>query len=118
MEVPDATEFIDRLTLLARGRQLYPWLAGVGWSKTDVARVKNGHIPGSEKLAMLARSEPVSLTWLLTGQGAPYVTGAAGVAEIPAPRIRTGPRAELVERIDELPDAAVKSLLAVAKLIR
>ena len=104
---------------VARGRTLTPWLATYGWSKTDVARVRKGHIPGWEKLVPVAEREGVSLSWLVSSIGPQFVGQGGWIArEEPQDPIRKGPRAELVGIIDALPDDAVKSLLEVAKRIK
>lgn len=114
----DGSAFLIRLEEVARGRVLTTWLRDFGWSATDVNRVRGGHVPGPDKLIPLAVRENVSLTWLLTGVGPAYVGQGGWIAFEPdrAP-IRAGNRADLVTRIDALPEAAVDALLRLVKLI-
>src|SRR3546814_19233302 len=39
----------------------------------DVDRIRNGHVPKVDKLIPLVTEERVNLSWLLTGEGAPYL---------------------------------------------
>ncbi|TKA91793.1 hypothetical protein FAZ79_00365 [Guyparkeria sp. SB14A] len=65
--------FIDRLTRVADGRKLYPWLMEMGLSSATVARMRKNKIPGPEHLTVICRAENVSLSWLLEGKGVPYM---------------------------------------------
>lgn len=74
MQLPRGEEtFKQRLLNVAAGRKLTPWLMSLGWTRTDVARVNRGHIPGPDKLALLADKENVNLSWLLAGKGEPWI---------------------------------------------
>lgn len=116
----ESGEFLIRLKQLARGRPLTPWLVGCGWSKVDVSNVIHGHIPGHLKLTALALREDVSLTWLLTGKGPPYVGQGGWVAAepTPLPPPRRGLRGELVSRVDALSDDSVRALVRTARLLK
>lgn len=51
----------------------HPWAARFGWDRGVTHRVFNGkQLPSPEALIQLATAERVNLTWLLTGDGAPY----------------------------------------------
>lgn len=119
MQDPESSEFLVRLREISRGRALTPWLATYGWSHSDVSKVIRGHIPGHLKLSALAAGENLSLTWLLNGVGPRYVGEGGWIAAEPAqlPPPRKGLRAELVARVDALPDHAIDPLLRIVRLM-
>lgn len=66
--------FVDRLNVILGGRKPHPWASALGWQKTLVHRIFNGkQLPSPDYLASLAAAERVNLTWLLTGEGTPYL---------------------------------------------
>lgn len=67
------SSFLERLKLLSAGRTFNAWFKQIGWAPGDITRINQGGLPGAEKLSLLATIENVSLTWLLTGEGTPYV---------------------------------------------
>lgn len=69
--------FIDRLMSVLGDRKLYPWGMALGFSSATLARLKRGNSPKGETLAMIARAENASVSWLLTGQGPPYLVHRA-----------------------------------------
>ena len=106
--------FLVRLEYLAHGRDLRKWLFSLGWNRGDIDRIRNeGHIPGAAKLAALARAEKISLTWLLTGQGEPFIAG--GALKLREPPARYG---KLLAELDELDPAAIEQLLRLARLLK
>lgn len=61
------------MRLLAGNIKPNPWASRFGWDRGLISRVFAGkQLPGPEALAQLATAERVNLTWLLTGEGAPY----------------------------------------------
>lgn len=73
--------FIDRLSFLAGGTKPHPWGTRLGWDRGLISRTFTGkQLPGPEALAQLATIERVNLTWLLTGEGAPYAVEAPPLA--------------------------------------
>lgn len=69
----DVSEFMARLTHVLGERKPYPWGAEVGLSRGAIHRMLQGDLPDPARLVPMARIEGLSLTWLLTGQGTPYV---------------------------------------------
>lgn len=66
-------DFVDRMVLLTEGKKPNPWASRFGWNRGLISLVFNGkQLPGPEALASLAQAERVNLSWLLTGEGAPY----------------------------------------------
>lgn len=59
--------------MLASGRTFNAWFKEIGWRPGDITRLNEGGLPGAEKLALLAQVENVNTSWLLTGEGAPYL---------------------------------------------
>lgn len=69
----DVDAYIARLSRVLDGRKPYPWAAANGLSRGTIGRMLKGALPDPETLIPALRSEGLSLTWLLTGQGTPYV---------------------------------------------
>jgi len=65
--------FLDRINFILQGRKITPWAKSIGLSNGDVSRIKDGKIPGPEKLVPICRTENISLNWLLEGVGEPYM---------------------------------------------
>ncbi|MER2527430.1 MAG: hypothetical protein ABTR07_05835 [Candidatus Competibacter denitrificans] len=66
--------FIDRLKFLTGGVRPHPWGTRLGWDRGLISRAFSGkQLPGPEALTQLAMIERVNLTWLLTGEGTPYL---------------------------------------------
>lgn len=62
------------MRLLAGDVKPNPWASRFGWDRGLISRVFAGkQLPGPEALAQLAAAERVNLTWLLTGEGPPYL---------------------------------------------
>lgn len=66
-------EFQYRLEQVLSGRRPYPWAESLGITRGTVGRMLKGEIPGPEILGLIMRAENVSITWLTTGVGAPYL---------------------------------------------
>ena len=67
------SSFAARLEQLLEGRKPYPWGQALGISRGSINRMLQGEPPGPELLIPIQRAENVSLSWLLDGQGAPYM---------------------------------------------
>lgn len=65
--------FLARLQRVLDGRKPYPWAAANGLSRGAIGRLLKGQLPDPEKLLPLIRNEGLSLSWLMTGQGTPYL---------------------------------------------
>jgi len=65
--------FIARLHRVIGDRKPYPWGSSVGLTRGAIHRLLRGQLPDPERLLPLVRTEGLSLSWLLTGQGTPYV---------------------------------------------
>lgn len=67
--------FYDRLVFVLGDNDKHPWGDRLGISPTKISNMfrGEGHIPNHESLALIRRVENVSITWLITGDGAPYV---------------------------------------------
>lgn len=60
--------------LVLNGRKLTPTMTALGWAASTCSKVMNsGHVPGPDYLVQFAKAENVSLSWLLYGEGSPYV---------------------------------------------
>ena len=66
-------DFKARLDIVLAGRKLHPWAKGLGFSRGAAENMGKGVVPGSEILAVIMRQENVSLTWLATGRGVPFM---------------------------------------------
>jgi hypothetical protein len=119
-EGPTAT-FKGRLELVAAGRRLTPWLLSLGWKKPDVARVNKGHVPGPEKLALLAQKERVNLSWLLAGIGKPFIEqgGEGEVSEAPIPPYNVSQvHSLLIAELASLPEDSLRAIATIVGLLR
>lgn len=65
--------FRERLDLVLCGRPCTPFLQGIGILGGTANRICGGALPKAEALARIAKVENASITWLLTGQGDPFV---------------------------------------------
>ncbi|WP_422452454.1 hypothetical protein [Endozoicomonas sp. ALC066] len=65
--------FKKRLDVILAGRKLHPWAKALGVSRGAAENMGKGVIPGSEILTAITRQENVSLNWLTTGKGTPFV---------------------------------------------
>lgn len=63
---------VGRFNQLLLGRKPHPFGASVHLSRGIVTRLMRGSLPDPEFLVPLVRIERISLSWLLTGVGAPY----------------------------------------------
>ena len=67
-------EVHQRLASLIGTEQPYGWASRVGISKGAFTRIwKEGTMPGPELLQRITEATGVSIDWLLTGRGQPYV---------------------------------------------
>lgn len=71
--VIEVDEYLARLERVLAGRKPYPWAAANGISRGTIGRMLKGELPDPARLVPVLRSEGLSLTWLLTGQGTPFV---------------------------------------------
>lgn len=70
--------FKERFVFLLDGRQHHTWGMMIGLTKGVIdTSYRLGRIPGPESLTQLALVERVNLTWLLSGEGAPYEVSPA-----------------------------------------
>lgn len=69
----NGTTFLERLRLVLAGRKLTPWGKACGLNTGTIARMLKGHVPGPDLLVRISKMEHVSVTWLLTGAGAPFL---------------------------------------------
>jgi hypothetical protein len=67
------TSIEERLQRVAYGRDIHPWLKGLGLSSGTISRLRHGHLPAPERLVPIARTERVSLSWLIDGRGPPFL---------------------------------------------
>lgn len=65
--------FPKRLQRLLEGRKQTPWGEQLGSNKGTIYRMFQGEIPRWETLCAIQHAENASLSWLLTGEGAPYL---------------------------------------------
>jgi transcriptional regulator with XRE-family HTH domain len=69
--------FLSRLKEVQGNRYKYKFGEGLGLKSGTIDRIFRGHEPGPDILKAIALFENVSLNWLLTGQGTPYVIHCA-----------------------------------------
>ena len=68
------SEVKSRMSFILAGRKPHLWGDSIGWNRGTVDSVfRLGKSPGPRDLALLAIAERVNLTWLLTGEGPPYL---------------------------------------------
>lgn len=100
----------DRMVFLLDGRKPHLWGDNIGWNRGTVDTVfRLGKSPGPRDLAILATVERVNLTWLLTGEGPPYVV-------LPPPKqqdIAIGPYVEYY--LFDRPDGVQPPLVCVRR---
>lgn len=65
--------FLARLQRVLDGRKPYPWAAENGLSRGAIGRLLKGQLPDPDKLLQVIRNEGLSLSWLMTGQGTPFL---------------------------------------------
>lgn len=65
--------FNDRLEFVLDGRKLTPWGKSLGLSNSVLGVMSQGTAPGPDHLKVIASAENVSLNFLLTGEGSPFV---------------------------------------------
>ena len=66
--------FLERMLFLVGGRKQHSWGLAIGLTRGMVDGVfRRGQLPSAEALAIIASAERVNLTWLLTGEGPPYL---------------------------------------------
>lgn len=65
--------FLSRIDLILSGRDPYPWGQGIGISRGTINRIRHDQIPNADTLAIISKAENVSLSWLITGKGAPFI---------------------------------------------
>lgn len=64
----------ERLAFLLGGRRPYPWGRPLGLADPTIRKMwREGHLPTFRFLVNIQRAENVSLSWLLSGQGAPFL---------------------------------------------
>ena len=62
------------MLFLVGGRKQHSWGLAIGLTRGMVDGVfRRGQLPSAEALAIIASAERVNLTWLLTGEGPPYL---------------------------------------------
>jgi len=72
MNEKNHNNFLQKLTELSAGRDLFPWLMALGFTQATANRIKKGQPPSAELLGALMRSDRLSPRYLMEGQGAPY----------------------------------------------
>lgn len=69
----DVEELLARIDRARGSQKVYPWGAANGLGRGTIGRLLKGSLPDAELLIPMVRREGLSLSWLLTGQGTPYV---------------------------------------------
>jgi len=62
------------MAFLLAGRKKHPWGKSIGIGRGTIDRIFAGQLPGGETLALIARAENASITWILEGAGSPYLS--------------------------------------------
>ncbi|MDH4228824.1 MAG: hypothetical protein OEW11_03640 [Nitrospirota bacterium] len=65
-----------RIAQIMAGRPPRQWAVSMGLSERQIGALLHGRAPSADALSALARVENISLSWLLYGQGAPFVVEA------------------------------------------
>ncbi|HAS5696718.1 TPA: hypothetical protein I7E69_002000 [Vibrio cholerae] len=65
--------FHERLHVLLKGRNKTTWGKALGFTSQSITAFFCGHLPETEFLHAIRRTENVNLNWLLTGQGNPFI---------------------------------------------
>ena len=68
-----SNSFTDRLNIILDGRKITPWGKSLGLSNSVLGVMTQGTAPGPDHLKIIAAAENVSLNYLLTGSGSPFV---------------------------------------------
>lgn len=66
-------EFSQRIETILQGRKLSPWARQMGLSNSFVTRTRENKPPNSMALGLISKVERVSINWLLTGMGVPFI---------------------------------------------
>ena len=67
------SDFFARIETLLVDRKIYPWSTALGMGSGSIGYLKKGKSPSMDTVLLIARAEHVSIHWLLTGEGAPYL---------------------------------------------
>ena len=66
-------DFLCRIRKITGNRYKTPWGAAIGLTRGTTDRIFKGFVPGPETLCIIQKAENVSLDWLLTGRGRPFL---------------------------------------------
>ncbi len=66
-------EFKQRLDWVMAGRKVTPWAKNIGLTSGTMSRLSKGEAPGVEILTAIMRTENVNISWLIDGQGLPFI---------------------------------------------
>lgn len=72
-----SNSFNDRLEIVLDGRKVTPWGKSLGLSNSVLGVMTQGTAPGPDHLKIIANAENVSINYLLTGDGCPFVVNPA-----------------------------------------
>jgi len=64
---------LDRFKSVLSDRKPTPWGVGIGLSRGTISRILDGHTPGADSLTLITSNENINLTWLLKGDGNPFI---------------------------------------------
>ncbi|WP_299732335.1 hypothetical protein [uncultured Endozoicomonas sp.] len=70
---PDFSTFSKRVFYVLGNRKLHPWCATLGLSKGAADSIRADVIPGPGILLGIHRQERVNISWLLSGEGKPFI---------------------------------------------
>lgn len=65
--------FSERLEFVLAGRKVNPWAKRLNLSSGTASRLKQDIVPGQDVLTAIMRTENVSLNWLISGSGKPFM---------------------------------------------
>lgn len=67
-------DFLERMLFIADGRKPHTWGLSIGLTRGMVdGMFRRGQLPSAESLQIIATAERVNLSWLLVGEGPPYL---------------------------------------------
>jgi hypothetical protein len=66
-------DFSGRIKTMLADRKITPWGESIGLNKGTTFRMRKNEVPGHQILNLIQKVENLSLSWLLDGQGAPFL---------------------------------------------
>lgn len=74
-------DFFKRISFILADRKITPWAASIHISSSVLENIKKGGAPGSEILTRIMWTENANTSWLLNGNGSPFMVDINHSAE-------------------------------------